>query len=124
VKQKDIVKLLRKEFGHHEVTVFTASVKNRAGILDCDVAYNGESIWVEIKIGSDSLKRMQQQFMRRHQRRSISLRFVEDKIESTIYDCTGYPKFKYYEIDEYKRTFEYSLSEVVGFIIREELDLL
>lgn len=66
MNQSKIVKLLRKEFGHHEVTVFTASAKNKAGILDTEIAYRGQSWWLEIKVLPDKLSKMQEKFIQRH----------------------------------------------------------
>ena len=78
MKQRDIVSLLRHEFGHHEVTVFSASAKNRAGVLDCEIAYDGESIWIEIKIDRDTLKPLQEKFMERHGNSSYLLYYYPD----------------------------------------------
>jgi len=95
--QKDIVKFLRKEFGHHEVTVFTASQKNKSGILDCEIAYKGQSFWVEIKIGNDKLSHLQAAFMARHWQRSVCFKLNVTNIEITRMDSEGYPKFNYFK---------------------------
>jgi len=77
MKQRNIISLLRKEFGHHEVTVFSASTKNRAGVLDCEIAYRGQSFWVEIKIGKDKLSELQRKFIERHHHNSMCLFYVD-----------------------------------------------
>jgi len=77
MKQRNIISLLRKEFGHHEVTVFSASTKNRAGVLDCEIAYRGGSIWIEIKINNDTLKPTQLKFMERHNDSSFCLHYYD-----------------------------------------------
>jgi len=87
MKQSDIIKLLRKEFGHHEVAVFTASAKNAAGILDCEIAYKGLSFWAEIKIDGDTLKPTQKRFIERHYLSSFCIHY--------------YSKFKIYELHEF-----------------------
>src|SRR4030043_2007131 len=95
MKQSDIVKLLRKEFGLHEVTVFSASAKNRAGVLDCEIAYRGQSFWVEIKIGNDKLSLLQKSFMKRHYKRAMALTFGDAKIEICLCDENGILYSKY-----------------------------
>ena len=79
MKQSTIVSLLRKEFGHHEVTVFSASAKNRAGVLDCEIAYRGQSFWVEIKIDRDKLRSSQSKFIERHYNNSTVLHFDSER---------------------------------------------
>jgi hypothetical protein len=60
MKQKDIVEKIR-DLGY-KVTVFTASVFNRAGIPDTLIPYNGHAVWVEIKINDDELSGLQKDF--------------------------------------------------------------
>jgi len=114
MKQKDIVALLRKEFGHHEVTVFTASMKNKAGILDCEIAYKGHSFWVEIKIGNDTISRLQASFIKRHYMRACCLTLREKNTEIMLSDSDGYFYFYYKNSDKH-------FTEIVSVILEKML---
>lgn len=111
MKESKIVELLRKEFGKNEVIKFSANMKNRIGILDCEITYKGQGFWVEIKMPGDKLKPMQKAFMKRHYKRSACFKFNTTNIEIITLDFEGYPTFNYF------RDRELTLKSIDGLFI-------
>jgi hypothetical protein len=60
MKQSDIVKKIRK-LGY-KVTVLNASTRNRGGIPDILISYEGHPVFVEIKVDNDKLSKLQENF--------------------------------------------------------------
>lgn len=98
MKQSDIVKLLRKEFGKDNVTVLNAG-NNKKGIPDCIIQYSGAAFFVEIKIDSDKLSKHQENFIIKNWKTSYVLRYVskQDKFILSYLDNGIYLEKKEFE---------------------------
>ena len=96
MKQKDIIALLRKEFGNNSVIILNAG-NNKKGIPDCIISYFGAAFFIEIKINSDKLSKQQNNFVNTNWKNSYVLRYANNKYIVSYLDHGVYLEKKEFE---------------------------